>query len=333
MKKNKKSYKKNKNIYKNDNEVKNDNEKDVWKKILLFMVILFPYALYLFIFKTKAPKYIKSFVILIVLILLIIVADTIRYPDRVHDEIIYSYIKEFKVENKIDDIKTIYDVEKRTIFKYKDNEYMAYNVYDEYNMYYGIFKVEEYSKKYKLSYLYQLNNESNLVYSDNTFSQFDKIHPIIFVQLLTDVNLSTFKTINNISDITKKDIFENNKYQTIKVDDNEITFKFNDYGVIEYKSQSNTLEYSAEINPLMTTKFKSVYKVLRRNFEDNYEIIGFTYYDIMPVFNILVGDSKYIVQYYHKEGASLRSIDDEDDYFEYLEERYQINDLIKSSNK
>lgn len=330
MKKNKKSHNKNNHINnKKDFEVKNDNEKDVWKKILLFMIILFPYALYLFLFKTKVSKYIKAFVILLVSILLIIVADTIRYPDRVHDEIIFSNIKEFKLENKIDDIGTVYDVEKRTVFKYEDNEYMVYNLYDEYSMYYGIFKVEEYNKKYTLVYLYRLNNESNLVYSNDTFSRFDKIHPIIFVHILTDTNFSTFKIIDNVSDINKKDIFENDKYQTIKIDDNKINFKFNDYGVIEYTSKSNALEYSAEVNPLMNTKFKSVYKVLRRNFQDDYKIVGFTYYDIMPVFNILVGDSKYIVQYYYKEGASLRSIDNEEEYFEHLEERYEINSLNK----
>lgn len=329
MKKNKKSNNKNTKPKdkKSDIKIKNNNEdKEIWKKIFLFMIILFPYALYLFLFKTKVSKYIKAFVVLLISILLIVVFDTVRYPDRIHDEIVFSHIQKVKSESVVD-VGTVYNVEKKVIFEYKGNEYIAYNLYDESDMYYGIFKIKDYSKDYDLVYLYRLSNEFELVYSDNTFLEFNKIHPIVFVHMLTDTNLYTFKKISDASEISINDIFENDKYQTISIDNNEINFRFNDYGVIEYASKSKDVEYNAQTNPLMNTEFKTVYKVLRRNFQDEYKIVGFSYYDIMPVFNIMVGDSKYIVQYYYGEGASLKSIDSEKEYFEFLKEKYNVNSL------
>lgn len=339
MKKNNKKKKKKKNInFNNKNnkiegnkkstEIENNGDKEVWKKILLFMIIFPPYALYLFLFKTKVSKYMKAIVIVFVSILLFIIVDTVRYPNRIHDEVVFSHIQEIKSEGKID-IGTIYNIEKKTTFKYKDGEYLAYNLYDEYDMYYGIFEVEEYNKEYNLVYLYRLSNKFEVVYSDNTFVKFDKIHPVVFVHMLTDENFPVFEKISNASDIETKDIFENNKYQVITIEDDDINFEFNDFGVVEYESASGDVEYCADINPLMNTEFKSVYNVLSRNFQDDYKIVGFSYFDIMPVFNILVGNNKYIVQYYHGEGASLQSIEDENKYFDFLKERYEINVLNK----
>lgn len=315
-------------INKNNEKVKNENNEseDVWKKIIFFSIIFFPYSLYLFLFKTKVSKYIKAVVIVFVSLLLFIVFDTVRYPNRVHDEIVFSYMQEIKSNENIS-IGTIYNVEKRNNFEYKDSEYITYHLYDEFDMYYGIFEVKEYNKDYDLVYLYSLSNKLEVIHKDNRFVEFDKIHPVIFVHLLTSENFPVFKKINYVSDIEVKDIFENNKFQTIIIDDKEISFEFNDFGVVEYMSTSGDIEYCAKENPLMNTEFKSVNKVLSKNFQDNYKIVGFSYFDITPVFNVVVGNNKYIVQYYYGEGASLQSVDDEDKYIQYLKERYEINGL------
>lgn len=336
MKKKNRKKKKNKSVNSNNktainkknDSIENNSNKEVWKKIALFMIVFFPYAFYLFLFKTKVSKYIKAIVVVMVSIFLFIVFDTVMYPDRVHDEIVFNHMEEMKSNEKID-IGAIYNIEKNTVFKYKNSEYMTYNLYDEYDMYYGIFKIEEYNKDYNLVYLYRLSNKFEVIYSDDTFAEFDKIHPIVFVHMLTDKSFLLSEDINNVGDIEIKGIFENNKSQVVMIGNEYVSFEFNDFGVVEYESKSGNMEYYSEINPLMNTKFKSVYKVLSKNFQDDYKIVGFSYFDITPVFNILVGDTKYIVQYYYGEGASLQSVEDEDKYFEFLKERYKVNSLNK----
>ena len=120
--------------------------------------------------------------------------------------------------------RAIYNIEKRDRFEYKDVEYMSYNLYDEYDMYYGIFEIKEYNKEYELVYLYRLSNESEIVYDSNAFVEFDKIHPIVFVHILTDENFPMFKNIDAVGNIEIKDIFKNNKYQTITIENENISF-------------------------------------------------------------------------------------------------------------
>ena len=138
-----------------------------------------------------------------------------------------------------------------------------------------------------------------------------------------------FLQIQKVEDIKCHDYFENNKYQTIVIDNKEITFEFNLYGVNSFKSKDNSIDYVNTENPLMLSEFESVYKVLFRNFKDKYKIVGFDYFNLTPVFNVLVGDTKYAVKYYYGEGASLQSIDDENIYSASLKEVYKINDYIE----
>ena len=93
-------------------KIVNNNSKDVWRKIALFMIIFFPYALYLFLFKTNISKYIKGLVVIFSGLLLFIVADAVYYPNRVHDEIIYDSIQKMKSDDIIS-IGTVYNLEKR----------------------------------------------------------------------------------------------------------------------------------------------------------------------------------------------------------------------------
>lgn len=309
---------KNKDIKHNKNNF-SDDKTDVliWRKIAIFSIIFLPYAIYLFLFKTKVQSYIKALVVVVLSILLFLIFDTVKYPNRVHNEIAFKNIQELSVSHETN-LQNVFHIEKKDNFKYRNNEYITYHIYDDISLYYGIFKVEEYNKNYNLVYLYDMIDNSIVDVNNNDFNDFIDIHPVVFVEIIKNSILYNYKKITSISNITEKDSFNNNKYQTLNIDDKEITFEFNQYGVISFKSKDDSVEYYNEIEPLKTSEFSSVYKVLSKNFGNNYNIVGYTYYNLTPVFNVLVGDEKYIVRYYYGKGASLQNIDNEDVYFESL---------------
>ena len=332
--------KKNKNKLSNINKQKASNtenknkdidleDKKIWKKIFIFSIIFFPYSLYLFLFKTKVSKYIKGIVVMIFMILSFFVFDAVKYPDRVHNEVVFKNIQSLKENDKID-LGKVYYVNKRDLFAYKDKEYISYILYDEMGMYYGIFDIVEYNKNYELVYLYNMMSDEIVDLKRDDFIKFSKIHPIVFVEMLKNKNISEFEEISKISqisDINIKNWFENTKYQEIYIGNRLFVSEFNDFGVISIKSKNGDIEYNTDVNSLLTLDFSSVYKVLSRNFGDKYKIVGYTYVDMNHIFNVLVGDTKYIVKYVYGEGASLQSIDNEDVYFESMKEIYEINNI------
>lgn len=310
----------NKDIKHNKNNTSGDKSDIlIWRKIAIFSIIFLPYAIYLFLFKTKVKSYLKAIVVVVLSILLLFIYDTVKYPNRVHNEVAFKNIQELSVARETN-LQNVFHIEKKDNFKYRNNEYITYHIYDDISLYYGIFKVEEYNKNYNLVYLYDMINNSIVEVNNNDFNDFIDVHPIVFVEIIKNNILYNYKKITSVSDITEKDSFNNNKYQTLNIDDKEITFEFNQYGIISFKSKDSSVEYYNEIEPLKTSEFSSVYKVLSKNFGNNYNIVGYTYYNLTPVFNVLVGDEKYIVRYYYGKGASLQSIDDEDVYFESLKD-------------
>ena len=308
---------------KNKKEIYNKEEKDVWKKIALFLIIFFPYALYLFLFKTKVANWIKAFIVAIFIILSFFVLDTVIYPDRVHNEVVFNNINELKSKGELL-INEVYHIDKNREFKYKDNEYMSFNIYDISNMYYGIFEISEYNKDYDLVYLYRMDIKEKIVYDKNHFDEFDKIHPIIMVEILSNNQFYNFKKIKVLTDIEENDLFFNSKFQTINILDEEVRFEFNEFGVVEYKSKSGNIDSIEIQNPLLNTNFKSVYKVISRNFQDNFDIVGYNYYNGVHAFNLEVGKNKYVVEYYFGKGASLQSIDEENVYMKFLSDYYNL---------
>lgn len=320
----------NKGVVKSDktsNSFENE-ERIIWKKIMLFSIIFLPYALYLFLFKTKVSKYIKAIVVIILSIALFFIYDTVKYPNRVHNELAYKNIQELSLDKDIE-LNNVFHIEKKKIFNYKQKEYITYHIYDEDSVYYGIFKIEDYNKKYELKYLYDFMRNKEIDLNTNEFKEFKNINPIVFTEIITNSILSSFKKIQKVEGIECNDYFKNNKYQTIVIDNKEITFEFNLYGVNSFKSRDNSVEYVNTENPLMLSEFESVYKVLFRNFKDKYKIVGFDYFNLTPVFNVLIGDTKYAVKYYYGEGASLQSIDDEEIYYNSLKDIHKINDYVE----
>lgn len=320
---------KNKNKDKNKKEKKeilNQSEKDVWRKIAIFLIIFFPYSLYLFLFKTKVPKWIKGFTIAIFIGLSFFAFDTVAYPDRVHNEVVFNNIRELKSKEDLP-IGEVYHVDKNREFKYEDNEYMSFNIYDVKNMYYGIFEISEYNKDYNLVYLYRMDIEEKIIYNKNHFDEFAKIHPIIMEEILSNSQFYNFKNIKALTEVEEKDLFFNSKLQTIDILDEEVRFEFNEFGVIEYKSKSGNIDSIENHNPLLDTNFKSVYTVISRNFQDDFDIVGYNYYNGVHAFNLEVGNSKYVVEYYYGEGASLQSIDEEDVYMKFLKDYYGLKEI------
>lgn len=314
-------------LEKTSNSLENEGHL-VWKKIMIFSIIFLPYAIYLFLFKTKTSKYIKAIVVIFLSIALFFIYDTVKYPNRVHNELAYKNIQEISISKDIE-LNNVFHIEKKKNFNYKQREYITYHIYDEDSVYYGIFEIEEYNKKYELKYLYDFMRNKEINLHTNEFKEFKNINPVVFVEIITNNMLSGFKNIQKVEDIKCNDFFENNKYQNIVIDNKEITFEFNLYGVNSFKSKDSSVEYINEENPLTLSEFESVYKVLFRNFKDKYKIVGFDYFNLSPIFNVLVGDTKYAVKYYYGKGASLQSIDDEEIYLNSLKEIYKINDYIE----
>lgn len=310
-----------KQLDKNNTNI-NKNNSMVWKKILLFFVICPPYSLYLFLFKTKSSKIIKGIIVIIALLISLLVVDTIIHPNRVYDEIALEQINKLKL-NKTISVGEVYNINKKNQFIYKDVEYISYYMYDEAEMYYVLFEVVEYNKEYKLVNLSTLSDTYHTLY-ENKFKEYNNIHPIILEHLLSENN-NLLNNIIEVGDIEIKDIFYNNKTQVLTYDKYDITFEFNDFGIVQYKSNTEDIEYIAKDNPLYNTNFKTVYKILSKNFNNKYDIVGFFYFDRTPIFHVVVGDNKYMVQYYYGEGASLKSIDDEKLYYNSLEKKYNLD--------
>lgn len=304
-----------------DKSIKEKTDGDVWKKIFLFLILFFPYAIYLFLFKTKVSVYIKSIVVTILAFLTVLVVDMTMYPNRVHNEVILQELNTEKANNEIA-IGEVYHIEKRKHFKYKDSEYISAIVFDPMNMYYSVFDVVDYNKNYDLVYLYKLDMSEDIVYDKNRFAEFKEVHPIVLEEILTNTQFIEFKDIKDIKKVVEDDLFYNTKSQTLSILDEVVTFEFNEFGVVSFKSKSGNLSSEDIFNPLLNTEFNSVYTVINRNFGEKFDIVGYNYYNGIHSFNVEVGKSKYVVEYYYGEGASLQSIDDEKVYMDFLKSMY-----------
>lgn len=301
---------------------KNNEEKEVWKKIFMFTILFPPYALYLFLFKTKTSKYVKIIIVFFLGIILFFVVDTVRYPDRIHNEVVFEEISNLKKTKEIN-INSVYYIDKRKEFEYQNNEYLSFNIFDENNMYYGIFEVKEYNKNYNLVYLYRLDKKEEILYDENKFIEFKEVHPIIFTEILTNDDLQNCEKISVVGDVEEKELFFNTKKQTLNMLGEDVVFKFNEFGVISYESKTGNIKSYKEENTLMTTNFTSVYKMIFKNFQDKFELVGYNYYNGKHVFNLEVGNNKYIIEYYYGQGVSLQSIEEEDLYMNFLNEYYE----------
>lgn len=304
-------------------KVEFNNKEDIiiWRKIIIFSIIFFPYALYLFLFKTNISKYIKAVVVVFLSILMFFVVDTVKNPNRVYNEIAFEEINKFSKANADLNIGEVHTLDKVDNFMYKENEYIVFNLTDDNSMYYGIFKIEKYNKKYEMSFLYKLETKESILYDKGEFDKFKNIHPIVFVELLSNSDFEQIDKILNVDKVKEDDMFFNDKYQTIKTSNDEITFKFNEFGIIEYKSKNLNKKYN--VNPLKALNFKAVDTVLYNNFKDDYKIVGYNYYNGTHAFNVIVGDTKYIVEYYIGHGASLQSVENEAKYMKFLKEIYE----------
>ena len=310
---------------KNVNNLKKEGRGDtgVWRKILLFSVLFPPYALYLFLLKTKVKLWIKTVIVVLVSVVVFLILDIGINPNRVHNEVMYNEIIEEKSKGNIN-IGDVYFLNKRKDVLYEDKKYLTSYMYDENDMYFGIFEIIDYNKNYDLKYLYKLDSHEKLVYGGDFLKEFSGVHPFVIEEILTNEAFDSIKKeIRGVNKVVEKNLFYNDKTQVVEFSNSRVVFKFNDFGVFEYSSSDKSILSEDIVNGLYYSEFGSVYDVLYRNFKDKYEIVGYNYYRGIHSFNIIVGDTKYVVEYIYGKGASLQSIDDEKIYMSYLKAFYE----------
>lgn len=293
----------------------------IWRKILLFLVLFFPYSLYLFIFKTKVNKVIKGIIIGFFIVILILCVDVALYPNRVYNEVAVKTFNEVIVDKNIDVEEAILS-DKRSSFFIGENHYFGFNIYSRYSMYYTIFKANNLNKDYELAYISRLDMTDELIYIEEEFKKFKDVDPVIFTHMLSSYDYNYGNEIKKVENEEYKEYFYDIKTQKIITDNGTYIFKYNDLNVINCtnvdKNNNEHLIFEVSDNLNFYTPFNIVYNLLRDNFGDNFEIVGYNYLPITHCFNVVVGNVYYVVEYEYGVGASLERLGNIDAYKEYL---------------
>lgn len=291
-------------------------DKDVLKKISFWMLFFFPYAFYLLIFKSKINKIWKAIFIALFGLLIIIGLDTALYPNRVYNSAAAKSYNEFISDNEELKLEEVVYISKNSHFKINNQMYFMFDVYDRLNMYKAIFKVNDYSKNYKLISLYDIDYNFENIYAEGEFKKVKDVHPNILSYLFATFEDLTLNEISKVSDVKEDDIFDNIIYQEVKVKDSIYNFKFNDFTVFKVYNSTKKENLLDVENSKSFTVFlpKTVITLLTKNFDSTYKIIGYNYFNSKHFFNIEVGDKFYIVEYLPGSKADLFAVDDLDEF-------------------
>lgn len=297
----------------------NREDKNVFKKILFWMILFFPYALYLLIFKTKIKKIYKIVITILFIVLTILFIDVSLYPNRVYDKVAKETYIEFINKNTDLELEEPLYASKSSHFQIGNQMYFTFNIYDKLNMYNGIFEVKDFNKNYKLVSLYDIDYNFSNIYSQGIFKDLTEIHPAIISFLFGNNNNLKIKDITNFSKIYEEDLFENVLYQDIMIKEELYSFELNDFTVFKVKNKDKEI-YSLDLsNSFRLYSPQSVRKILNKNFKSNYSFVGYNYFNSKHMFNVKVGDKNYTVEYLPGVESRLLSITDLDEFTSHLE--------------
>lgn len=295
-------------------------DKKVLKKIPFWLAFFFPYGIYLLLFKTKINKLIKTMFVAITILLTIIGFDVVVNPNRVYNETCKKYYSQFVSEHKELNLKEPLYTSKASNFKVDDELYFGFNIYDNTDMYYGIFKIIDFHKDYELVSLYDVDYQFKNIYCSDKFKCVKDVHPVILSFILSTQDNFDLSSILKDTDVNDGDIFNNLITQDIKIKNKSYSFEFNDFSVINIVDkdtnkklfEDNTHESFVYYSPQI------VKNILQKNFGSTYKIVGYNYSNNAHYYNVEVAGEVYSVKYLPGVNANLLFIDDLDEFKESL---------------
>lgn len=309
------------NLVKQVEKFEKREDKDILKKIPLWMILFFPYGLYLFIFKSKIKKRFKAIVAIISALIIFLFIDITLHPNRVYDKVGKESYEQFVSENTDLGLDNPSYASKASHFEIDNQMYFSFNIYDKLNMYHAIFKVNDYNKDYEIVSIYDIDYNFNNVYAKGEFNNVKDIHPVILNLLLSsgkDINLSN---IHKVSDVKENDLFDNIIYQDVKIKEKTYSFQFNDFSVLKIVDTKSKKElYSAEFTDTMASHMpKVVFGLLKKNFNSNYKVVGYNYFNSKHYYNVNVAGEDYSIEYLPGVDAKLLSISNKEEFTSHLE--------------
>ena len=287
-------------------------DKDILKKIPFWMLLFFPYGLYLFFFKTKVRKRFKALVAVFFAFIFIISADIVKNPNRVYNQVGKESYNEFVLNNENLKLEECLYVNKNSHFTINNDMYFSFTIYDALNMYYGIFKIDNYNKDYKIMSLYDVDYNFSNIYAVGDFKKVKDIHPVILNFVMTSSTDISLDKISKVTDVKEIESFNNIINQDIVIDNKPYHFEFNDFEVLAIKEvgKDNNL-YSLDLhNSLSIHLPDGGRKLLKKNFELNYKLVGYNYFNNEHYYNLLVGDESYCIIYYPGYNIDLMRVPD-----------------------
>lgn len=293
---------------------------NVLKKVPFWMIFFFPYAIYLLLFKTKIKKIKKIFIGIFFTFLLIISFDIVKNPNRVYNNVAKQSYDEFVLNNKDLKLSESLYVNKYNHFEFNNKIYFSFVIYDKLNMYYGIFQIDNYNKDYKLVSLYDVDCNFSNVYTTKDFEKVKDVHPVILNFIMSNNTDINFDNISNIKDVKEIEFFKNIINQEITINNKAYLFEFNDFEVLNVKDiKSDENLYSLNLhNSLEAHLSPSSHKLLIKNFDKNYELVGYNYFNSEHYYNLLVADEPYCIKYNPGQSVDLLQISDIDEFSSHL---------------
>ena len=298
----------------------NREDRDVLAKIPFWIIVFFPYAFYLFIFKSKVKKVWKYIVSILLSLLIILGVDTALYPNRAYNDAAKVAYNNFVSDNKDLKLEELKYVSKNNHFEVDGQMYFLFDIYDRLNMYKVIFKVDNYSKDYEVASVYDIDYNFSNIYANSKFKQVGEIHPNILPYLFSTIEELKLEDIKKVSDVKESDIFNNDIYQTIKAKNEIYDFEFNDFTISKvYNSTKKETLLDIDKSKAFTGFLPTIVtKMLNQDFKSNYRVVGYNYFNSKHFFNIEVGEGLYVVEYLPGSQAELFIVDDLDVFKKYF---------------
>lgn len=309
------------NLVKQVEKFEKREDKDILKKIPFWMIFFFPYGLYLFIFKSKVKKRFKAIVTVIFTLTILLFVDIAIHPNRVYDNVGKESYEQFISDNTSLGLDKPSYASKANHFKVGKQMYFSFNIYDKFNMYHAIFKINDYNKDYELVSLYDIDYNFSNVYAKGEFSKVKDIHPVVLNLLLSSGKNINLSDIHKVTDAKENDLFDNIIYQDIKIREKTYSFEFNDFSVLRIVDTKHKKElYSAEFTDTIASHMpKVVFGLLNKNFSSNYKIVGYNYFNSKHYYNVNVAGENYSIEYLPGVDAKLLSISDKEEFTSHLE--------------
>ncbi|AMN31301.1 hypothetical protein [Clostridium perfringens] len=239
----------NNNILGFKDEHVNLSQKDINWKSFKWILLFFPYGIY-YMFKNKAfNRPLRWFIVILITLLTISIADTLINPDRVLNSQVEQFAKDFVNEHKemggfgeIDEIKD----------DYRGKNYRKYFLYTSVDKY--LIYVDIINNKSEVEGVYQVGKKSKTIYQTKSLDMPKDILPSIY--FFIKENEKTYGTVKE----AKKCLYP---YQEITTSNGNYLFVV-DYGrvikIYNIEGNNRHIIYEVQVDELILPEFNKILK-------------------------------------------------------------------------